>query len=257
MAKPKALITGASTGLGAAFAVFMAKDYDLVLVARNEERMKSLIATLPDSANHSYIKADLTKKDDLSNVEHSIAAMSSIDILVNNAGFGTVQPFIEADIESESAQIDLNIRALLRLTHAALQKMKLSKKGAIINVASIAGLQPTPYSAVYGATKAFVKNFTLSVSEELRDTQIRMQALCPGFTRTEFQQRAHIDTSRIPEFMWMQANDVVEQSFKALENNHVVFVPGIGNQLAGFLTSLIPEHISAPVMATIVKANLT
>jgi short-subunit dehydrogenase len=160
--------------------------------------------------------ADLTQAVALRTVEERVAKDYALELLVNNAGFGTTAPFATLNPDREEAEILLNVIALVRLTRAALPGMIARNRGAIINVSSMAAFVPGPYDATYGATKAFVNSFTEALYEELRGTRVHVQALCPGFTHTEFQQRAGLDVSALPAYIWMTPEAVVEASLAAL-----------------------------------------
>ena len=158
-----------------------------------------------------------------------------------SAGLGAV--FADLDPEREDEEIRLNVVALTRLTRAALPGLIARGRGAIINVSSMAAFQPAPMNATYGATKAFVNSFTEALHEELRGSGVRVQALCPGFTRTEFQERAGIDTSGIPSFAWMAPEAVVDAALAALARGTVVCVPGIGNHLLTAAATALPRAL--------------
>ncbi len=240
-----ALVTGASTGLGLVFAERLARDeYDLVLVARAAERLEALAKRLAEQRGVEVrvLAADLTEPDELARVEDELRERTP-DLLVNNAGFGTVGRFAELDVEAEEREIRLNALALMRLTHAVLRPMVERGHGAVINVSSLAGEAPAPFSATYAASKAFVTSFTEALSEELRGTGVRAQVLLPGFTRTEFQERAGIDTSSIPGFAWMEPEAVVEASLAGLEQGQVVCIPGLGNRILAPLQRLLPRGL--------------
>lgn len=241
----KALITGASVGIGRAFAECLARDgYDLIVVARGRERLDELAARLQAQfgVKVDALPADLTDDVELRAVEAAVDG-EEIDLLVNNAGFGTVGPFADADVDHEEEEIRLNVVALVRLTRAALPGMLERGHGAVINVSSLAAFQPNPFGATYGATKAFVNSFSEAVAEELRGSGVRVMAVCPGFTHTEFQKRAKVDTSSFPEFIWMQPEAVAESALAALARGDVVSVPGLGNQIASVVTSILPRSI--------------
>jgi hypothetical protein len=244
--KRRALVTGASSGIGLAFAEVLARDgHDLVVVARSAPRLEALAHRL-HAAHHvtvEVVKADLTKAAALGNVEAMIAADRHLDLLVNNAGFGTIGRFVALDPDREEEEIRLNVVALVRLTRAALPGMVSRRRGAVINVSSLAAFTPGPVNATYSATKAFVNSFTEALHEELRGTGVRVQALCPGFTRTEFQERAGIDKSRIPSFAWMSAEAVVEASLAGLRRGQVVCIPGLANRLTAAVTGVVPRRI--------------
>lgn len=248
----RALVTGASAGIGLAFAERLARDqYDLVLVARSRERLEDLSKRLRDDRGVAaeVVVADLTQAAGLRAVEALVADDTALDLLVNNAGFGTQGRFAELDVDREEEEIRLNVVALVRLTRAALPHMVQRGRGQIVNVSSMAGFYPSPFVATYGATKAFVTSFTESLAEELRDSGVRLQALCPGFTRTEFQERASIDTSQIPSFAWMSAEDVVEASLAALGRDEIVVVPGGLNRAMRAGASLLPRFLLRRAMA--------
>lgn len=242
----RALVTGASTGLGAVFASTLARQqYDLTLVARSRDRLDALAERLRQGhgVGVEVIVADLTQATALRTVEACVARDTALELLVNNAGFGTIGPFATLDPDREEAEIRLNVTALMRLTRAALPGMIARGRGAIINVSSLAALVPGPYDATYGATKAFVNSFTEALHEELRGTPVRVQALCPSFTHTEFQQRAGIDVSTIPAWVWMTPEAVVEASLAALQRGQIVCVPGLWNRLLALLIGAAPRRL--------------
>ncbi len=255
----RALVTGASSGIGEAFALRLARDrYDLVLVARNAERLENLATKLREDygTGVKVLPADLTKTQQLRKVERAIAADEHLEILVNNAGFGTMGQFADLDPAVEEDQIRLNVLALVRLTRAALPGMIQRHRGAIINVSSMAGMQPGPTTATYSATKAYVNTFTEGIHEELQGSGVQVQALCPGFTRTEFQQRANIDTSSLPELAWMDARDVVDASLTGLSGGDVICVPGLLNRLLATTVSAIPRPVARRILGTAARQVL-
>jgi short-subunit dehydrogenase len=252
----RALVTGASTGIGAAFADRLARDgCDLVLVARSRDRLDVLAEHL--RRDHriaaTVLPADLTRREELRRVEDEVARDEALDLLVNNAGFGTLGRFAGLEIDAEIAEIQLNVIALVRLTRAALPSMLNRERGAIVNVSSLAAFAPGPYNATYSATKAYVKSFSEALSEELRGTGVCVQTLCPGFTHTEFQARAGLDTSRIPSAAWMEVGEVVEKSLAALRQGRVVCVPGLGNRLVGALGGLFPGSLVRRIVGSAAK----
>lgn len=257
--RPLAVVTGASTGLGRAFAERLATDgYDLLVVARSQERLEQLAAYLGKRhrAAVEVLVADLTRRKALRAVEERIAELSDLALLVNNAGFGTAGPFAELDPDAEEDEIRLNVIALARLTRAALPGMLARDRGAIINVSSMAGFQPGPFSATYAATKAYVTSFTESLAEELRESSVRVQALCPGFTRTEFQDRAGLDVSGLPEIAWMSAEEVVDSSLAALLRGEVVHVPGRANRVAASLLGFAPRAALRRVAGALMRSRV-
>jgi short-subunit dehydrogenase len=242
----RAWITGASAGIGAAFARRLARDgWQLTLVARDRARLQSLAAEL--QAAHgvevAVLAADLTDPTARARVERGLADDAGLELLINNAGFGTVGAFVNLDPEREEAEIELNIVALMRLTRAALPGMLRRGRGAVMNVSSLAAFQPAPHNATYGATKAFVNSFTEALHEELRGSGVHAMVLCPGFTRTEFQQRAEIDVSGIPAAAWMSAEAVVDAALRGLARGDTVCVPGTANWLVSNIVSALPRAL--------------
>lgn len=251
----RTLVTGASTGIGAAFARRLARDgYDLIIVARSRERLEKLAAALrvEHGGEVEVLPADLTDAPELRIVE-KVVADADLDLLVNNAGFGTAGTFAQLDVAKEDEEIRLNVIALMRLTRAALPGMIARRRGSIINVSSMAAFQPAPYNATYAATKAFVNSFTEALYEELRGTGVAVQALCPGFTRTEFQQRAGVDVSDIPSFAWMTADAVVDAALAALGAGTLICIPGRANRAVMTLTSAIPRSVTRRIVGMLVK----
>ncbi|MBM4269970.1 MAG: SDR family oxidoreductase [Deltaproteobacteria bacterium] len=254
-----ALVTGASAGIGEEFAEQLAKKgHDLIVVARSADRLETLAARLR-TANRiavDVLPADLTKPEDLRSVERRIEGLPRLDLLVNNAGFGTMGRFATLDADQEEAEIRLNVVALVRLTRAALPAMLRHDRGAVINVSSLAGFQAGPFNATYAATKAYVTSFTESLGEELRGTRLRVQALCPGFTRTEFQDRAGIDVSDLPDLAWMSAASVVESSLAALDRGELVHVPGVTNRLVAGLVRVTPRTVLRRIVGSTMRTRV-
>jgi len=247
----RALVTGASSGIGKSFAVRLAQDhYDLVLVARDQERLEEIAGELRTRyrVGVKVMPSDLTKTVSLRKVVRFIEADEHLEILVNNAGFGTMGKFAELDPSTEENQVRLNVIAPVRLTRAALPKMIERHRGAIINVSSMAGLQPGPSTATYSATKAFINTFTEGICEEISGTGVQIQVLCPGFTRTRFQERANIDASAVPEIAWMESDAVVAASFDGLRRGEVVCVPGLLNRLLATVVSSVPRPVTRKIL---------
>ena len=244
-----ALITGASSGIGAAYArQLAAMGYNLILVARREERLAALAAELKERypISAQVLAADLSNPAGVERVEAYIARLERLDVLINNAGFGSPGSFVEADFANQLAMIQVHVVASVRLTRAALPLMMTRQRGAIINVSSIAGLVPIPGSATYSATKAYLNVFSEALQAELRDTDIKIQALCPGFTRTGFHdtpEHQGFGRSEIPEFMWMSAEEVAAQSLSGLDRHQVVLVPGFKNRLVAAVARNIPGSL--------------
>jgi len=232
-----ALITGASSGIGAELARhFAAKGHDVILVARSKDKLDALAAQIEadfGASAHVFAK-DLFDDQAASQLHSAIGdAGLSVDILVNNAGMANFGPFLEREIEDLMPLVDLNNRALVRMTHTFLPAMVARGEGGVLNVASVAGLQPTPGFAIYGATKAFVVSFTESLSEELRGSGVRMVALCPGIVDTPLVDKVSEQSDaaqKMPRGMMLDAAKVAEQGYKALETNEVISVAGIAYQ---------------------------
>jgi hypothetical protein len=240
--KPIALITGASAGIGATFArALKARGYDLVLVARRRERLEALAAELGGPCE--IIGADLTDSAELKLVEARLRSEPRIDLLVNNAGFGAIGRFWETDVGKQEEMHRLHILALMRLTHAALGPMVERNRGAIVNVSSVAGFVHSPGSITYSASKTWINSFTEGLDLELksRGSAVRLQALCPGYTRSDFQTVAGIDEKTIPGALWMSAEAVVEASLEGLERGKLYVVPGWRYKLVVRLVRFLPS----------------
>jgi hypothetical protein len=257
--RPLALVTGASSGIGRAFALALAdRGHDLVVVARDVDRLETLAQELHDAygASTEVLPADLSDPDGLGAVEARVAdGASAIDLVVNNAGFGTSGHFTGLSIAREQQEIELNVLALVRLTHAALGGMVERGRGGVLNVASIAGYQPTPGNAVYGATKAFVMSFSQAVHEELKGTGVKCMVLAPGFTRTEFQVRAGFDSSEVPGFLWQDAPTVVQHALRAYDRGRAVCVPGPLNAATAAFTAVTPQAVTRRIAGVIVSRS--
>lgn len=238
-----ALVTGASSGIGEVFArTLSAKGYRVILVARRKERLEKLAAELPGA---QVLPADLTLPADLVAVERRIASEPRLDFLVNNAGFGIPGCYVRTDVEAQNRMLQLHILAIARLTHAALRGMVERGRGNIINVSSMAGFLQVPFSVGYNATKAWINSFTEGLYLELKTLQspVRVQALCPGFTYTEFQQAAGIDPSTIPKSLWMSAECVVNASLRGLARNRLFVVPGWRYRMGLAAIRLLPRSL--------------
>jgi short-subunit dehydrogenase len=243
MPRPIALITGASAGLGSTFASRLAPTHDLVLVARTADRLEQLAKEL--NAQHGT-ESEVLPVDLAADPSPAEARLHQgdrpVDMLINNAGFGTFGEFGTLPLEEELREIQLNVVALVRLTHAAIVPMVGRARGTIINVSSVAGFQPGPYEATYGATKAFVTSFTQAIHEEVRGRGVRVLALCPGFTRTEFQERGGVPASQIPGALWQSAEQVVDAALAALPGTGALCIPGAHNKAA-----VVLAHVAPPI----------
>ena len=225
-----ALITGASSGIGAVYADRLARrGYDLVLVARNRERLDTLARRLTDTTGRSVeiLAADLNQNADLARVEAKLRTDARITVLVNNAGFGATTPLLDSDVEKMDEMIGLNVRALMRLTYAAVPGFVKRGAGAIINIASIVAIAPELLNGVYGASKAFVLAFTKSLQHELIDKGIRVQAVLPGATATEFWDVAGTPVEHLPAQIVMSAEDLVDAALSGFDLGETVTLPSL------------------------------
>ena len=228
----------------------------MVLVARDRGRLGALAKDLDAEWGVAceVLAADLTEPDQLAAVEARVEdSERPIEILVNNAGFGTFGRFDRLQRDIEEREILLNVTALVRLTHAAVEAMIPRGRGAVLNVSSVAGFQPTPRNATYGATKAFVTSFSQALHEELKGTGVTVTVVCPGYTRTEFQERAGLDMSGIPEFLWQNAHEVAEIALAGLRKGKAVVVPGGWNRALVSVASVLPDVATRKVAATVVR----
>jgi short-subunit dehydrogenase len=243
MTRPTALVTGASSGIGAVFArALAARGADLVLVARSVAKLEALAEEL--EAQHGgralALPADLSRSEEVDRLLGELASRGiAVETLVNNAGFGTHGRLIDLDPAREREEIALNVGALVALTRALLPGMVARGRGAVVNVASIVAFQPVPYMATYAATKAFVLSFTEAVAEELRGTGVRALALCPGQTETAFFdqiEEARVGAARTSE-------QVVATALRALDHGRVVVVDGLPNALMTFAVRFAPRSL--------------
>jgi len=241
--RPLAAITGASSGIGATFARKLAPDHDLLLIARRLDRLKQLAAELSDQhgTQAECLEADLTQERNLATVAEKLAAEERLVLLVNNAGFGTPGLFWEADLASQEGMHKLHVTATLRLTHVVLGGMVARDRGAVVNVASVAAFIRSARSASYCATKSWMAVFTEALYLELRSvgSNVSVQALCPGFTYSEFHDVAGMDRRGLaPAAFWLTAEDVVEASLDGLRRGKLFVIPGWRYR---FLTSLLTK----------------
>ncbi|MDH3302553.1 MAG: SDR family oxidoreductase [Acidimicrobiia bacterium] len=256
----RALITGASAGIGEAFARLLAdQGTDLVIVARRTDRLEALADELtarPNPIQVEILTADLSDRDDLDRVMTRLRTPAQpIDLLVNNAGFGTVGDFLDQDPGREATMIDVNIGAVHRLAHAAGSAMADRGGGGILNVSSIAGFTPSPKSATYGATKAFVTSFSEALAVELGPRGVVVSCLCPGLTRTEFQEKAEYRPSALPGFFWQSAEDVAAAGLAGLAAGRIRVVPGVHNRVATGLARTTPGGVVRRVSKLLARAN--
>jgi hypothetical protein len=250
--RPVALVTGATAGLGAEFARQLAGTHDLVLVARDEARLAATRGELygRGAVHVDVLPADLTTDEGSAAVSDRIGATERpVELLVNNAGLGMYKRFGTADVAAEERQLDLNVRAVLRLTHAAVRAMTARGHGLIINVSSVAGFVPRGSNATYSASKAWVTMFSEALSMQLDGTGVRVCAVCPGFTRTEFHQRAAADMSHVPERMWLAAPDVVREALAGAFAGKPLVIPTRQYRTMVAASRLVPRSVLRHVMA--------
>ena len=237
-----ALITGATAGIGKSFAEQLAKrGYDLVLVARDQARLKDLASDLAKEhgIKTEVLAADLTKQTDLGEVACRAAA-EDIDLVVNNAGFGIKQNFVGGQLEAEQNLLDVLVTAVMRVTHAALPGQVKRNRGGVINVSSVAGWLS---SGTYSSAKAWVTTFSEALATQLKKQNVHVMALCPGYTRTEFHQRADMKIETIPNWMWLDVDRVVEKALKDFFANKPVSVPGLQYKFLSFIAQYLPRPI--------------
>jgi len=228
--KGTALVTGASSGIGAVYADRLARrGYDLILVARNRERLDQLAARLTTTTGRSVevVVADLGDAADLRRVENIARSDASITLLVNNAGVGGAGPLLQSDVDRMESMVDLNVTALMRLTYAIAPKFVERGAGTIVNIASVVGVAPEILNGVYGGTKAFVLAFSRSLNHELAAKGVRVQAVLPGATRTEFWDVAGHPVENLPQAIVMSAEDLVDAALAGLDQGELATVPSL------------------------------
>jgi len=246
MAAGTALVTGASAGIGREFCrQLAARGYDLILVARDAQRLHALAAEL--TAAHGVraepLPADLSRDQDVDRIITQIDRTPALALLINNAGFGTVGSFADGDPTVQERMVRVHVLAPMRLVRAALPGMIEQRRGGIVNVSSIASFVYAAGSVNYCATKAYLTTFTEGLATELAGTGVQAQALCPGFTRTEFHQRIGPRAGDHRRFLWMTAESVVRASLAQLDRRgSVVCVPGLGYRLMVALIRTLPRR---------------
>ncbi|PSH66841.1 SDR family NAD(P)-dependent oxidoreductase [Phyllobacterium sophorae] len=228
--KGTALITGASSGIGAIYADRLARrGYDLILVARNRDRLDSLASRLTTETGRTVevVAADLGDNEGIARVEDILRTDASITLLVNNAGVGATVPLLQSDPDKMDAMITLNVVALTRLAAAAAPEFVERGAGTIINISSIVAISPELLNGVYGGTKAFVLAFSQSLHHELADKGVRVQVVLPGATSTEFWDIAGLPVSNLPEAIVMPAADMVDAALAGLDQGELVTIPSL------------------------------
>ncbi|WP_052864736.1 SDR family NAD(P)-dependent oxidoreductase [Streptomyces niger] len=239
-----AMVTGATAGIGAAFARRLAADgHNLVLVARNEDRLREHAAELHDrhGVEVGVLPADLASEEGIAAVEERLADRKHpVDLLVNNAGFGNKGEFLEVPMADELAMLKVHCEAVLRLTSAAVTGMRERRRGGVVNVASVAAFVPR---GTYGASKAWVVQFTQGAARDLAGSGVRLMALCPGFVRTEFHERAGMGTDNIPGWMWLDADNLVDAAMKDLARGRSVSIPDPRYKALMGVVKLAPRNL--------------
>ncbi|MEV5507780.1 SDR family NAD(P)-dependent oxidoreductase [Streptomyces orinoci] len=246
-----ALITGATAGIGAAFARRLAADgHDLVLVARDEKRLHEHATELHDRhrVEAEVLRADLSREEGIAAVEARLSDRKRpVDLLVNNAGFGNKGRFLEVSVADELTMLRVHCEAVLRLTMAAAGGMRERRRGGVVNVASVAAFVPR---GTYGASKAWVVQFTQGAARDLAGSGVRLMALCPGFVRTEFHQRAGMGTENIPGWMWLDADRLVDAALKDLARGKSLSIPDPRYKALTGLSKLVPRGALGRVSST-------
>lgn len=256
--KKTSLITGASSGLGMEFAkIFAREGYDLVLVARSADKLYALKNELESAHGvtaHVFVK-DLSEKDAAYDVRDFTSENKiTVDVLVNSAGFGDFGAFADCDLQKQNEMVQLNITALMQLTHCYLKPMTERGSGRVLNIASLAAFFPGPLMSVYYASKAFVLSFTEALSVELRGSGVSVTALCPGPTRTRFEENAELGESGLFKHLKnAEASDVAEYGRRKLEKNRVIAVPGGTNRLPTLLSRFAPRALVRKIVYLIQK----
>ncbi len=242
---PYALITGASSGLGEHFAYALAKEkYDLILTARREDRLTAVSEKARGfgAGRTEIVSCDLSEPAAAGALYERVTnAGIEVEMLINNAGFGTKGRLDQLSLERELEQINLNVTALVALTRMFLPQMVKRGRGTIINVSSVGGFTPVPYMATYGATKAFVLNFSEALASELRGTGVTVTALCPGPTHTEFQRVAKVEDT-MPSFVFMEAESVVKRALADARRGKAISVTGMMNKVMAASPRLMPRR---------------
>lgn len=238
------VITGATSGIGEAFArLFVSKGDSLILISRNEEKLQDLCCQFEGKVpaqRFRYIQADLSKPDEAKRVCSELHG-EKIDVLINNAGFGMTGAFEDADIGQIEEMMVLNMFSLTLLTKTAVKQMVQQKQGFILNVASVASFMPNPFGNVYAATKAYVRSFSEALSEELKGTGVFISVLCPGPTRTNFGERSNMNQTKVFSGKVMLPEAVVKIAYREMMRHRIEIIPGRQNRLTVGLSKVFPK----------------
>ena len=249
------LITGASSGIGEAFANTLDKlGAKLILTARSKDKLEQMVLSMNNAVS---IPGDLSKNEFPQELYAKVNEMKlKVDILINNAGFGYSGKFLDNSMENYNEMINLNICSLTHLTHLFMKDMLENKSGGIINISSLASFQPIPFFSIYAATKAFVTSFTLSLYEEYRGRNIKILGVCPGYTKTNFNKRAQMNSVPVAGYL-MSSQEVVDQSLKAYKKGRFLIINGKVNRFAKLFTSLLPKKWSLKMASSIIKKGMS
>ena len=258
--RPVTVITGASSGIGAALAhVFSAHGHEVVLVARREQALNAVAESVAAKGRPrpTVLRLDVARVDAAGDIAEALARRSlEPEIIVNNAGFGLLGTADKLDRAAQLAMIDVNVRALTELSLAFVESLA-RRKGGILNVASTAGFLPGPGMAVYYASKAYVVSFSQALHEELKPRGVRVTALCPGPVPTEFQARAGMARDFFPAFLVRSAESVAEDAYRGLKRGRALVIPGLPNKLVPALAGILPQPILASLMRSILRGRTT
>jgi short-subunit dehydrogenase len=255
-----ALVTGATSGIGRAYAVCFAKaGYDLIITGRRMEKLNSLAGEMREKYGICVrvIKAELSVEEDALKLIKAIEHHDNILVLVNNAGFGSGVEFCKNNIDDHMKMLQVHVVVSVKLVYAVLPQMISRKEGIIINVSSLGAYMPAPGSSMYSATKLFLASFSESLYMEVHKYGIRVQCVCPGFTHTDFhERRKEGKMARTSGLMWMEADIAVEKSINSLKHNSIVYIPGYINKLLIGITSLVPRRLYYYIMERSGKIKL-
>jgi short-subunit dehydrogenase len=258
--RPVTVITGASSGIGAALAhAFSAHGHEVVLVARREQALNAVAESIAAKGRPrpTVLRLDVVRVDAARDIAEALARRSlEPEIIVNNAGFGLLGAADKLDRPAQLAMIDVNVRALTELSLAFLASLE-RRKGGILNVASTAGFLPGPGMAVYFASKAYVVSFSQALHEELKPRGVRVTVLCPGPVPTEFQARAGMARDFFPAFLVRSAEAVAEDAYRGLKRGRALVIPGLPNKLMPALAGILPRPILASIMHSILRGRST
>jgi short-subunit dehydrogenase len=244
-----AIITGATSGIGASFARQFARlGYDLIITGRRKEKIQKVAEELKNEYNSKIemIIADFSNDSEWHKLIQRIDKLERVEVMVNNAGFGSVKNFLTDEYKNQEKMVQVHINAMLQLTHRIIPKMIKNGKGYIINVSSLAAFLASPQHELYCSTKAFINIFSESISMTLKSFNIKVQSLCPGFTRTDFHQKLNWNPENLKNkilIKWMTADFVVRKSITALKKNRVIVIPGIIYKLVYLSIKIMPRSI--------------